>query len=87
MKLKYLFENVELDDRIVAVPVGANVEDFRGVIKMNETATRIFDLLKDDITEDAIIDALVKEYEAPREVITADVQRCISEVRAKGLLE
>lgn len=87
LKLKYDFEIIELDDRMVAVPVGENVSEFRGVIKMNTTAARIFELLKDDTTEDAIIDTLSAEYEAPREVVSTDVQRYIWDFQSKGLLE
>lgn len=87
MKLKYNFETMELDDRVVAVPVGENVSVFRGVIKMNDTAARILDLLKDDTTEKAIIDSLAEEYEAPLEAIANDVHEYISELQAKGFLE
>ena len=87
VKLKLSFERMELDNQIIAVPIGENVDDFRGVIKMNETAAKIFELLKNDTTEKAIIDALMKEYEVPEEDISEDVRKYISEFEAKGLLE
>lgn len=87
LKLKFLFETMELDGQVVAVPIGTNVEEFRGVIKMNETAARILELLKNDISEDDIINKLMNEYDASRELISDDVRKCISEFQSKGILE
>ncbi len=86
MRLKYQFETMKLDDRIVAVPVGENVNEFRGVVKLNETSAFIFDLLKEETTEEKIVDAMEKEYDAARSVIAEDVKRCIAEFGEKGLL-
>ena len=86
MRLKYQFETMKLEDRIVAVPVGADVNEFRGVVKMNETSAFIFGLLKDEIALEAIVDAVEKEYDAPRSQIEEDVKKCIGEFEEKGLL-
>ena len=86
MRLKYQFETMELEDRIVAVPVGTDVNEFHGVVKLNETSAFIFELLKNDITEEAIVDAMEKEYDAPRSQIAEDVKKCIEEFEEKGLL-
>lgn len=86
MRLKYTFEKMDLDDQIIAVPVGEAAGEFRGVVKLNETAAFIFDLLTEDMTEEAIVDALEKEYDAVREVLAADVHRYVNEFREKGLL-
>lgn len=86
MRLKYQFETMELEDRIVAVPVGTDVNEFRGVVKLNDTSAFIFGLLKDEISEEAIVDAMEKEYDAPRSKIAEDVRKCIGEFEEKGLL-
>lgn len=78
---------MELDDHIVAIPVGKNIADFRGVIKLNETAARILNLLQNDISEIEIVETLIEEYEVSRELLSEDVHKCISEFQAKGLLE
>jgi len=61
-KLKYEFENMELDDRIIAVPVGQDAKKFRGVVKLNESAVEIFELLKQETTEDEIVSVLEARY-------------------------
>lgn len=62
MKLKYIFERMELDDQIVAVPVGEGSQEFHGVIKLNNSGYEIFELLKNDTTEADIIEVLHKRY-------------------------
>lgn len=86
MRLKYQFETMNLEDQVVAVPVGADVNKFRGVVKLNETSAFIFGLLAEDTTEEAIVDAMEKEYDAPLSVITEDVRKIIAEFEEKGLL-
>ena len=86
MKLKYEFEMMSLEDKMVAIPVGEEAIEFAGVIKLNETAAFIFNLLKDETTEEAILDALENEYDAPRERLIDDVRKIINEYREKGLL-
>lgn len=87
MRLKYHFEQMELDDRVIAVPVGDHVSDFRGVIKMNETATRILELLENDTSEEEIVGVLEGEYDSSKEQVRADIHEFVSELRTRGLLE
>jgi len=86
MRLKFTFETMELDDKIVALPVGEGVNEYHGVIKLNETAAFIFNLLRKNTTEEDIVDALVEKYDAPREIITRDVHQYINEFQEKGFL-
>lgn len=86
-KLKYTFETMELDDSLIAVPVGEGAHEFHGVIKLNETAALIFQLLKQEITENEIVDALSGEYEAPKNEIAADVHSCLENFRESGVLD
>lgn len=86
MRLKYTFENVELEDQIVAVPLGEGADQMHGIIKMNEVAAFIFELLKEETTEETIIDAMEKEYNVPRSVLVADVHRYVEDFMKKGLV-
>lgn len=86
MRLKYQFEKMKLEGKTVAVPVGENVDEFRGVVKLNESSAFIFDLLKEETSMEAIVTALEREYDAPRSVIEADVKKCLEEFEERGLL-
>jgi uncharacterized protein YihD (DUF1040 family) len=85
MKLKYTFETMKLDEYIVAVPVGDDAEKFHGVIKLNESAAEIFDLLKEDTTEDVIIDELKNRY-GDDQKIPGFVKEVIDHLSVEGVL-
>ena len=62
MKLKYNMIVNEVGGKMVAVAVGEDLSKFNGFVKMNENGAFIFNLLKNDVTEDEIISALVEEF-------------------------
>ena len=86
MRLKYNYEIMELENHIIAVPNGDDVDAYRGVIKLNETGAIIFDQLKQETSAEAIAEVLAKEYEAPLDEIISDVKMYIAEFDKRGLL-
>ena len=87
MKSKYTFEKMELDDEIVAVPVGESAADLHAVLNVNEEAMRILELLKEETTEESIVAQLLKEYTGEKEEIAAYVHQYIEQLAVEGLLE
>lgn len=87
MKSKYMFEKMELDGEIVAVPVGDNAAELHAVLNLNEEAMRILDLLQEETTEQAIVSQLLREYEGTEEEIKPLVSAYIAQLRGEGLLE
>ena len=87
MKSKYTFERMELDDEIVAVPVGESAANFHAVLNLNEEAMRILELLQEENTEESIVAQLMKEYEGERNEIASLVSKYIEQLRQEGLLE
>ena len=85
MKLKSTFVTQMIDDTQFLVPLGN--EAFRGIVKSNSTAAFIVDQLKEDTTEEAIVDAMCAEYAAPRETIAADVKKILETLRSIHALE
>lgn len=86
MRLKYSFELMELEDEMIAVPVGDSVQMFHGVIKLNETSTDIFNLLRNDISTEEIVDAMEKIYDVKRPDLEREVTHFIKEFDQRGLL-
>ncbi len=86
MRLKYTFEIMELEDQMVAVPVGEGASEFHGVIKMNETVGAILELLKIDIDEAEIINVLGNRYEVSQEILRKDVHNTLEKFKEEGLL-
>lgn len=60
---------------------------FSGMVRSNTTAAAIIDLVKSEITRDGIIDAMLEKYDAPREVITRDVDKVLATLREIGALD
>ena len=90
MKLKYKFKVMELNDHFAAVPLSngkPGEQRFYGMIELNETAASVFRLLQNDISPEAIVEELEKEYDAPKETLSAAVEKCINTLDNKGLLE
>ncbi|MCR4621540.1 MAG: PqqD family protein [Clostridiales bacterium] len=87
MKCKYIFEKMELDGEIVAVPVGESAAELHAVLNVNEEAMRILELLREETTEDGIVAQLLKEYAGEKEEIAGLVSAYIDQLRQEGLLE
>ena len=85
MKLRENYITQVIEDVQFMVPVGAKA--FQGIARNNETAAFIVDCLKQETTEEAIVDAMCAEYDAPREVIAADVAEILDTLRSINALE
>jgi hypothetical protein len=85
MKLKSDFIAQVIDDTQFLVPIGG--ESFKGIVRSNKTAAFIVDCLKEETTEEAIVDEMCRKYDAPREVIAEDVKGILNTLRRIGALE
>ena len=90
MKLKYNFISNEVADKIVAVAVavGDDLQKFNGFIKMNDTGAYIFNMLKNDVTEEEIVAAMKKDYsDATEEEIRESVNEFVGKLKDADVLE
>ena len=81
MKLKpgFITHNVGKEQMMVAA--GPAAKQFHGLVRSNETAAFIVNCLKKETTEEAIVEAMCREYDAPRERIAADVAEILGTLR------
>ena len=86
MKSKYMFEKMELDGEIVAVPIGEDSADFHAVLNLNEEAMRILELLQKETTVNDIVAQLMSEYSGSEEMIRSMVAAFIQQLRQENLL-
>ena len=88
MKLKYNFVTNEVADKIVAVPVGDDLEKFNGFVKMNDVGAYIYNMLKNDVTEDEIVTAMLKDYEdATEQEVRETVKEFTDKLKAENVIE
>ncbi len=72
MKLKYKFVINNVAGETIAVSVGNTQGSFNGYIKLNDTGAFIFELLKDDISREELIKAVLNKYSDANEKDAAD---------------
>ena len=84
MKLNKDFLIHETGNETYLVPTGD--ADFSGIVRGNHTLDIILELLKTDTDEAAIVAAIQSRFDAPKEVVVADVKKALSELRRIGAL-
>ena len=87
MKLKYVFDTVDMGDEIVLVPVGEGAEQIHGVIKLNKSGLEIMELLKNDITAEEIVDLLASKYQNNKQNLEKYVMDVIDVLKNNGLID
>ena len=60
---------------------------FAGLIRNNKTAAFIVECLKEETTEEKIVEAMFEKYDAPKEVLAKDVSDVIEKLRKVGALD
>lgn len=85
MKLNDNFLTQEIDDTQVMVATGDTA--FNGIVRSNQTAAEIVDLMKEETTRDAVVDKMCAKYDASRDEIAADVDMVIATLRKVGALD
>lgn len=85
MKLNDNFLTQTIDDTQVMVATGD--VPFNGIVRNNKTAAQIVEFLKEETTRDEVIEKMLEKYDAPREVIAADVDDAIATLRKIGAIE
>ena len=85
MKLKDGFITYETDGEQVMVSAGS--VHFPGLVRSNKTAAFIIGCLKTETTAEAIVSAMLEQYDAPRSVIARDVEAVLEKLRSIGALD
>ena len=66
----------------LAVPVGETSKHFHGMIRLNETGAFLWKIMaQKDISEEALVEALLAEYDVSRETAERDVHALVELLR------
>ena len=87
MKIKSGFVVRKIANQYMAVPVGARAKELHGMIGLNETAAFLWELLKEERTEEELAVLLYDEYEINEEKALETVQRFCKLLQEEGVLE
>ena len=84
MKLKDTYITHDSDGEQIMLDTSGS---FAGLIRNNKTAAFIVECLKDDTTQEKIVEAMFEKYDAPKEVLAKDVSDVIEKLRKVGALD
>ena len=87
MRLKKEIVLGSIDGKDFAIATGSMSKKIKGIINNNATANFIFQLLKEEQTEDSIVQAMCERYDAPEETIRADVKEILAQLDDMGILD
>lgn len=71
---------------VILVPVGDASLELKGLLTLNETGERIWDLLPDAASEDEIFQALLEEYDVEPSVLHTDVDAFFAKLREFAII-
>jgi len=88
MKLKSDFMLREIAGTWLVVPLGNRVVDFNGLITLSETGAFLWKLLQDGKEDkEALVAALLEEYDVDRETAEADVTDFLDQLEKESIAE
>lgn len=85
MKLKNEFIVHNVGDETLLVPTAD--ASFHGLVQGNKTVDTILSCLKEDTTEERILDSLKEKYDGDEEDMRADIADVIKRLRAIGAID
>ena len=87
MRLKTGVILTKLEEETVVVAVGEAGKAFRGMMKMNETAAFLTELLKEEQDEDSLVAHLLSEYQVDEDTARRNVRYVVNQLSELGLME
>lgn len=87
MKIKSGFAKRKIADSHIVVPIGNKINDFNGMITLNESGAFFWDCLCEDITLDDLIKKVLDEYDIDEKTAKKDVENFINMLKENDLLE
>ncbi len=87
LKVKNGFVIRKIGPQTVAVPVGKLTGEIHGVVALTESGALLWEKLTQGAEKDALVFALLNEYEIDEETASRDVDDFISGLYAQGVME
>lgn len=86
MKIKKELVKRDVAGDIILVPVGKTVYDSNGLFVLNELGEFLWDRLEAADSEEALLGAVLEEYEVTEEIAREDIRRFLNRLRELGIL-
>lgn len=76
----------EIAGDTILVPVGQSMYESNGLFVLNELGSFLWDRLPDAEDEEALLQAVLAEYEVSQEVARADIREFLDNLRKLGII-
>lgn len=83
IKNDYMLKNV--GNEYMIIPTSNTNVNFSKIFNINETAAFIFKNLQEERSKEEILELMSVEYDAPKEVLSADIDEFIKELKKRGI--
>ncbi len=88
MKLNPDFIKHDTEKGAVLIAVGKTGEKFKGMVNLNKTGAFIVEQLKQDISKDTLLAAIMNEYAIDKETAKKDLDAFLDDLRKiKAIIE
>jgi hypothetical protein len=77
----------DVGGQALLVPVGAKVRDLNALITLNATGRRVWELLAEDLTAEALVAKIAVEFDADPGRVRADILAFLERLGRLGLIE
>lgn len=71
---------------VILVPVGDSSLELKGLLTLNESGERMWDLLLQCDTEEALVQHMLEEYEVDEATLRTDVREFLAQLRQLEIL-
>ena len=86
MKLKYQMVLQQVGTQWFAVAVGDNARECNGMLTLNETGSRLIELLQQEHTEEELEQLVLDEYEGDEQQIRQSVRDFVKQLQDAGMM-
>ena len=87
MKIKEGFILRKVGIQYVVAATGKASESFNGMMRLNESGAFAFRLLQEGISEEALVQRIVAEYDVGEEIARGDAEKFLAALREANALE
>lgn len=86
MKVRDQFVLRTIAGEPLLIPVGEAAITTKGLIALSESGVLLYEKLKDGCTQEALVDALLAEYDVSRQDAARDVEEFLGQMRGLNML-
>lgn len=84
IKNEYVIRNIAGDN--ILVPIGKTIDNFNGLIILNEMAKFIWEKMPEVKDEEELLNCILDEYEVDREVAKADLEEFLETLKKEKII-